>query len=271
MSQALLFKRPSPFTLPGDNARFDPSHFAARGMAPGNGFSGVCPGGTCFLNLLTRKTGNDTGTGSPISGINGLIGKYTGYSTATGAQGISLTGLSAAPATQTCAAIVYATAFSQPVVAMSHGGNSDGLALFANTTTGALGVFANSGGNIVSTKAIITLNTPWFIAASANSTISKINFVATNLITGKTLSDSVSSAIGFTATGTYRVAADNYADGWVGGIAAAMYAPNFLSTQELSLWGSDPWSFWYPRTLDLSMMMRPNTGVADVLYAQILL
>jgi hypothetical protein len=43
-----------------------------------------------------------------------------------------------------------------------------------------------------------------------------------------------------------------------------MFAPSYLSMPQLLQWSNDPWSFWYPRTIDLTQFLRTQSGAAPI-------
>lgn len=243
----MLALRANPLIYPaGRMARFDPTHFASSGMAPYSGFSAVATGGN-LINLLTGNAG--TPDSQVSSQILGQIGNTVATTASNASNGVQFSGnKSAAPATQTLAAICLFTNITSGAnpTAVANSGGADGLSMGAKGGTGTFSCFGATGGDINSAITLLN-NIPYFLAASANSNTSTTNFIAVNLATGKIQTDTVSSAITFTATTNYRIASDGFADCLVGGVAAGMYAPNFLTVAQLQRWGSDPWAFWYPR------------------------
>jgi hypothetical protein len=264
MSRVILPLKTNSLAFPGRAPGFDPSHFAAQGMSNGNGFSGVTvAGGSNFINLLSTKAGVFTGSGTgSIFGGAGPVLNLTGSN-----NYLSFAGnVSNAPAGQTVGGIGFIQALTSKYPLFNVGGSAVGLVLGVNNNV--LWCFGESGGDINSSLTL-QVNTPYFFAVSVNATLSIENFILVNLLTGQVKTQQMTSAIGFGfAGGTYLLGNDTFSENWNGGIAAAMYAPNFLSIPQLIQWAQAPWTFWYPRTLDLVDMLSAGSGTPDVLMAQ---
>lgn len=243
--------RRSPFAYPNRRAGVDWSHPASRGMQPNYGYSGVASGAN-FVNLLTGKPG--TKGAAPTAKID-AIGPAVNWSSHTASTGITVTGQqTTTPTTYTFAGIfrfLENVGFHDTIISPG-GGNFDGKFSFGTKLDSANGLFvgANGAAYLESTAIRISLNTPYFVAASKSGGNS-ITFIAVNLATGAVQIDSgtysatpvlnATLAIGYNGVNTGSGSALG------GNLAAVMWSPTGLREAALRSWGDDPWAFWYPR------------------------
>jgi hypothetical protein len=118
-------------------------------------------------------------------------------------------------------------------------------------------------GTLVASGVTATVNTPYFVAASA--TTGQWRILVLNLQTGQTVLTNATTAITLTApSGTVSVLGlTGNANSFGGRLAAFMFSNGFAGFPELLAWARDPWSFWYP-TKDIVQF----AGGGDVLFAQ---
>jgi hypothetical protein len=104
-----------------------------------------------------------------------------------------------------------------------------------------------------STVGIATLvaNAPYFFAMTSKTGVA-CNMAVRRLDTGQVWGGS-QSTMGQNSSGTFAIGGGNTEAGAT--VAAVQYSRKALSLAELQKWAADPWSFWYPRTLDLTMML----------------
>lgn len=251
MSRLILpLQRIGPLAYPGRQPGFDPSHFASKNVR----LSAVASGNN-FVNLLNAKKGTVTGAVTAI--VDSRIGPAAQITTIAGSDtyvSIPSPSNAAIPTSATVASIfTYGT-----------NGNFSGLFGSNQTTFGVMfGVQAAGGsiqcynGTVLNSVACVPVaGNAYFAAVSYNTT--KANFVLVNLTTGQVFSDSVTGASATAAAdGTYCLGVNNNfsTNSLVGGLAAGMYAAEYLSIPQLLQWARDPWAFWYPRTLDLADML----------------
>ena len=249
MSVHFLTQYRNPLAYPAGYAPgFDPNHVASRGVGPGNGFSAVADGRN-YVNLVRGDVG--TTATLPAAKIYGTVGPANLHTAINDA--LRFSGHSAVTNTSTTmAAIFICWGFPNAnglIVCSSvndTGGGSSGIALNIGTA-GALQyayrwVAANSSGLTVA------LNVPYFAAASGDA--STINFVLVNLLSGQTLTASISAGGTPQASdGTYIVGG-NLSQAPNLSIAAVMHSTKRTGLPELRQWAADPWSFWYPNPGD---------------------
>lgn len=218
---------------------FDPRHLAAVGMGGQNGFSGVSLNGT-FNSVLTgiKPTLVGSGISAGCYGPTGPLmlsdGTLTGYSFATTAV---------TPTVVTCAAIVW---IGDPLGVYGSVFSLNGNSLSFLITSALLLRAQGSTGSAISSNAKVSLSAPYFVVWSVSGSVAY--FLTKNLLTGKTIVETVSSTAAFAnATAAYYVGAPSNGFAAIkNGIAAVMYNRNIqLSPPQLLLWAADPWSFWY--------------------------
>lgn len=254
MALALLLKRPNLLAYPGGNPGFNPSHVAANGISGRRGFSGVASGAG-MISLLTGKPASlaSTFTGS----IGGLIGP--GVSSTSATSKMTFTGAVGPEQKVTIASIFTWVAGHDGTLFSSSSGQNQQPAVYINGTTNVFEAYGVT--NVLSSGLVVTAGVPYLGIVSFNAGGSSY-FLLKNLLTGQvrtaTTGDIGTSVAG---TGLYIVGADGFSgDNFAGNIATMMYAPVFMTLPQMIAWSADPWSFWYPRRLDLSMMLKaPST------------
>jgi len=242
----------NPLSYPGRAPGFDPSHVASRGIGPNRGISAIAT----FSNVMVSLSGSGTSAASIAEPVDSLIGPVVGS-----AGGINFTGQSTASiSAKTLAGIFRVTSLTGSYQNLIQDNFADALLIQPAENLS----FYASGDNPIPNPAALVAGRAYFVAASASGT--KINCVVVDLATGRIYLNSVSEGTGLNApSGTIE-----FDNGSAASFAAGMVGYNYLSLQQLQQWAQDPWSFWYPRTLDLSMMLKSGS-IADILYAQALL
>lgn len=229
-----------PFSYPGIEPRFDPSHIAA-GITR---FSAVAFNGTNLVNLLNGAQG--TIGGSPTSVEDGTLGHcFRGNA---GTVFVNFTGQSTANDSDVTFGWMWRPAASNanmPVFA-SDGAATNG-AWVGGSNPGRLIIVANSGGAFKQSSGGVTYVTgsPYFCAVSMNSSVT--NFVLTNLETGVTKTSTTTGTALTAPNGTYRIGLNNTFHLNNTSVAAVMFAGQYSSMNKLLQWAADPWAFWYPR------------------------
>lgn len=245
--------RPNPLAYPGRAPGFDPGHIAVKGAICR--FSAVARNGN-FHNLLNGKKGTLSGT--PKRNVSGLIGESASFGNGN-SDGITFSGQSVVNDTVlTLAGIFHVAADLGSYQCIFATGGSGGYYLYL-LDTGTLGYYSGAD---QSSGLVPAANTPYFFAASINST-TKANFVLTNLATGTITTASITPSFnGGAPNGTYVIGNQNLASNSLdGSVAAVAYvAKAFLSPAQLLAWAADPWAFWYPRTQ--SNLMFAGLGVS---------
>jgi hypothetical protein len=255
MARALLLKRPSPLVFPGVRAGFDPSHPAAK-----SAFLSAVPSGANFYNLLTGKKAAIVG--SPTSGIDGSIGSYalpvsnTGYFQFSGLPTNTPAGFTFACIISSPSSWVNFTSLIQSSLA--------GVPQFYIDTGGNFGFYVSAGKSFFQAPA--TGGVPIFVAMSNDGSGSRC--VMKNLRTGA-ITTATAGSDGSTAWGgTITIGGQAGGSGQGTPISAAMASSASLSMAQLQQWAQDPWLFWYPRSLDLSMMLSAGFGNSAALFGR---
>lgn len=271
MPGALLLKRPSPLAYPGGNPGFDPSHIASKGVVrfsaiPFGGLTGTAPSA---INLLNGK--------GPSSAINAVTNRISAYGPANNFQSGTQSMLFSGQPTTLPAAVTAASIF------MYTGGSGFRCVFSSNSTSGGTGIqlFPDGSGGFFMTR-IATGNTssliptpannvPCMVISSASIAAGKVTYLLKRLDTGQVWTDTANLVIGagdLPSDGAYRVGDWGGGNlGVTGDIYATMYAENFLTINEMLQWAQDPWAFWYPRTFDLSQMLKGVSGAFLTLTA----
>jgi hypothetical protein len=127
--------------------------------------------------------------------------------------------------------------------------NSLGPTIYIGPTVHMYGVSVDVDSGIT-----ISAGTPYFVAMSSSSTLSQTFFVVVNLSTGKIQTASTSTLVNFGNCDQLYLIGNRQAAQLqcTGGIAAVMSTRKFNSLSTLMQWATDPWSFWYPRNIDLT-------------------
>lgn len=258
MSRALLLKRPSPLAFPIGNPGFDPSHIASGGKPM---FSGVAAGSN-FVDLFNGKKGNVNPT--PSSVIDANIGPSL-VTTAAGFIDYSgILPIESLPTLAVTQAAIFKIGTNASDGAIMNYGGTNGVSL----TTSSGGVLdANwMGSTTLASTITLSLGVPYFAVASSLSATGT-NFVVVNLTNGQTNSHFTSTASTMLQPNSEVAIGQSIQTGvnFVGSIAAAMTSYGYLSIPQLLQWAQDPWAFWYPRTLDLSMMLSGPSGAPIVI------
>ena len=229
--------RPNLFAYPGTRAGFDPSHPMAQQCV----FSVVASGANATL-LNTGAIGTPGGTvGAAVYSNMGPVATLT-----TLTSGISFSGQSTAVTLNfTIGGIFYFATLSTTNIVSTGITNSTGVNLSPNVSNQLGAVYI--GVNRITSTFVPTTNVPYFVAVSRNQ--STANFVVVNLNTGQiAYAASVGGGTGTPAapSGTFSLGYDTAFSPSQGGYAAAMFSPVYSSLQQLALWASAPWAFWYP-------------------------
>lgn len=263
MLKGPISKRPSPFIFPGGSPGFDPNHPASRGLSAGKGLSVIAVNGN-IVNLLNAKIGAITG--SPTKTIKSVIGPATNFPNSATVQ-TQFSGFSTAalPAGITQAGIViFDSVTSNTFATIIDSAPTGTLNLLGMTSSNVVGQYSQGQ---IDTTFVPIVGVPYFIAASLKNSSLVCTFVITNLLTGKVFTQAVTCPIAATTpTATCVIGGSQAAYPLFGSLAAAMYSRTVLSPAELLAWANDPWSFWYPNKLDLSMMLGPSSsGISGTL------
>lgn len=243
-----------PGTLPG----FDPTHPCVIGAEMP--FSALAMAGT-FIELSGNRA--SSASGAPTSfGIEGTVGPSATY------QSSALTQF----ATQ-FPGVVWSVGTLAAIFLTGSAVGSGGYGAIVGQTNGNSFLLANwsgngkleiaqpQGGTDTNSGLAVSANTPYFAAASYNSSI--VNFVLVNLQTGQIESSSVALATTWNAgtSGFVYIGNDPNANTSLGGSISAIAVMNgFLPLQSLQEWAQDPWSFWYPTQFDIIDMLRTAGG-----------
>lgn len=255
MAQLQPFFRRNRFAFPAGNPGFDPMHLAAQELVQGFGVSAIATGSN-FTSLLSGQPFTPSGTGLQNT-IRGDFGPCAGVSGAASSGVYQLTGQSTAtPSGQTVAAIF--------ITANTNGGN-----VFAVGSSSTILKVGNSNilrpqfGGAIQTFSVGNLpaNVPVFYAASFKPATSCC-LVCVRLDTGQIVGQgSISTATAAGAVGTIFAGNTSVGNQSMNGyIAALMFAPIFLSLQQLLMWAADPWGFWYPSIM--SQLLVGGTAAA---------
>lgn len=243
-----LIRRPKGvLTYPGTKPGFDPSHPAANGIFPGYGFSWVGNGANqAGIALLTGGLPSTIRAGTSNS-IDSVIGPCTTI-TGTG-QGIQFP---ASTATSLNNAVTMGVIFLLPSLPA---GTTDVFYTSNSSTSGWSYRFAVSGGIIFAQGATTyTWSNPlsgtgrFFMAVSMIPN-GAIKAVVVSLDNGKLQTfSSTSTTTTSTSNGTYVMGtASTPSNSRPMSFAAVCHSPVALSSEHLTRWAADPWSFWYPR------------------------
>jgi hypothetical protein len=251
----------NPLGIPGRRPGFDPSHPAAQNIR----YSGVANGAN-FISLLNGKPGTPSISGSVL---DGQIGPAATIATTTGGgNNITVAGGGSAPSVATIACIFKFNGTSAGNYQGLLGTFASGFGWWIGIENAVQNITVSSGGTSSTTAftPVLSVGVPYFVAVS--SSLTGGNLVVVNLATGAIQSQTVTYGSSLSAAGgeapyvlgtTFTFAAANGLDG---SMAAAMYSAQFMSLSQLQQWAQDPWAFWYPRTLDMSMMLKGSSGNA---------
>ena len=261
---AILPFRPNRLAYPGSSPGIDFSHIAMKGMQ--TAFS-VVPNGANFFNYASAQAGT-VANGTPTYSLYGSVGPNVYFGTS---QWITFANQSTAKATvnMACIATFTSTSGFRP--------------FFCNSTDSSKGIdycilsgitVAFRNGDNVTLVASPATNVPYFIATSsyhpaAGAPISySLNAVVVNLLTGQVFTKVASNTSGgpTAANGSFVLGTDATPNAVGAYIAAAFLGTStgtsLLSIPELLQWAQDPWSFWYPQTVDFASSLAPSQGAA---------
>ena len=239
---------------------FDPRHVAAGLGTDGRGISLVATGGGRFINPRTGSGTPTSWSGTPLTNILS-IGPSVSFTAASDVISYPVPNGSA-NLPLTMAAVVQFNAVGGSYQAIvNRDPNANGL--LALNAAGTVVVY-NSGDNM--SNFTPTANRPYFIGFSSAPGAGVFSFAITDLTTGKVTpaNGTLGSAIPLTSQPTCLIG-NNASQPTNGGIAAAMFASIYLSPAQLLQWASDPWSFWYPRPINLSSWMATTGGAGPAL------
>ena len=253
-ARALIVPR-NPLTFPGRAPGFNPSHPAAKGILPGFGFSGVASGAN-FINLLTGAPLTPAVAVDISAKIFGSIGPAVVFNNNDSVVE-SLGNAVKNPLSCTMAVVFICNTLANTSLllsTMNSGGGGNGGYIFFIDTNNKINCSIPGGTNITSAAAI-TNNIPYFALGSSNSG-------ATNIVIKRIDNGEFFSTVGggltpqtVTFNGSYSIG------GWQGtsgfqsrsSLAAAMWAPSYLTMPQCLAWAAAPWDFWYPPS-ELALM-----------------
>jgi hypothetical protein len=253
---SIFFRRG--LSYPGDKLRprFDPRHPASVGITPSHG---ICAAviGSGFMNLITGLGG--TNVGAPAQITRPLLGPCFNYNSS--ARYTQFTGMQAVADTAwTMASIFISTNANGGICGSSTVHTAlGGVSMYNNAGAFA---FAN-GTNGNGTGITITANIPYLIIATGTSTNGSMNYAQTRLDTGAVVTSLNQSSGAQTASaGIYEVGDNANQGASIGPVAAFMYAPARISVAAMVQWAQDPWSFWYPTSPVVDVVLTRGPTVA---------
>lgn len=240
-----------PFMFPGTKPGYDPGHIAA---SPQTRYSGVAFNGG-FVNILNGTQGAPATNNQPTSRAVSPLGNCLIFPATGGDSAYGVNGDTSDILTFTMAGIAQITATTGLSLTLFHNAQTTagniGI-VFQVTSTGFVNLAALGGTSVVSTIQP-SVGVPYFLAASNGGASNICNMIGVNLLTGKAetytstgiTTDNAPSGAGFTIGN--RATGVSGANSWSGLVASIAFTNKFMSLPALSAWGSDPWSFWYPR------------------------
>ena len=246
-----LIKLRNPFTYPSGQAAINLAHPATQNIrllaVPSHGGGMICiaPGGRM------SKVGSPTSSYAYFPGVYYPSGnvKHT------------LIAANETPKVITFAAVVTLTASVASGTPIAN--NDAATAATASIQFSSLQLAGHSNNGTRSSGIFLALNTPYFVAVSWYA--SKMNFVATNLLTGQIQSSTTAGLAIATTTSNLLTIGCFYSSGAVlgGHVHAALYSVSYLNLQQLQQWAADPWSPWYP-DLDVTkyLLLCKDVGAA---------
>jgi hypothetical protein len=248
MSVASRIVRRNPFAYPGGLPGLDLTHPAAAGLSNGLGFSAVWLANGTFVDLVAGLSFTAISSSLPTKSTLGALGPC-GLVNAT-TQPVQTSGQSMlTPTALTMAAIVQ--------FAGAGDGNTNTV-ISTNNASGHFNQFgrAPSSSNfqyfynnaVIASNYVLSTGIPYFIATSVLSS-SKVNHVATNLLTGQIFSTATTTSTTLGASSASPRIGEDFGSGHYAAayIAAAMMSVKFMPMPALLAWAADPWSFWYPQ------------------------
>ena len=242
-----LLRTKNPLVFPGSRPGFDPSHPAAYRPL----FSTTAGRGN-FTNIFTGGKGTITnGTGAPAAVMDGRIGPAINFPTSGGTGFITFPAIGGTITKATFAAIVVPTAVGSNQVFFDSSSTNNGLSIGLNTSS-QFALTLDGVSAVASAKALV-VGVPYFVAASFNGTTT--NLCLARLDTGQIYTSSGAQTGSPVSTGLLVIGnGQGNAREAISNIAAVMYSFSYLSLPQLRAWSADPWSFWYPRTVENLIM-----------------
>lgn len=222
------------------------NHFAAQGCLGTQGLSVLAFGDMAhkggMVSLNTGAAG--TNPNSVKCGPMAIIGKCMDPLGGAGTNGFNFTVNTNTPSAITLAGFGQSTSFSGLQAIISTGA-STGAAVYFSTTNAVEITIAGGNPHTFGPPPTISLNTPYFVVYSANGSTANIGVV--NLATGQTYTVTTAYAHAAGANASSWIVGNNAAQNLVGGLPCAMVSEQYLSIQQIQLWCSDSWKFWFPR------------------------
>jgi hypothetical protein len=256
------FPLKNPFVYPGDRLLgFDPTHPASQN---GVTLSAVAATGSGIQVAGQFAIKPSTITGTSANVVDGIIGPCMQPATNNNAQNNFVTwqlGGGAAYSvknTHTLAGICRPLAINGGTnsILMSEGtfaGAAAGSFQIGYTTAGKWSFTAYNISIPVPPFSVVA-GVPVFVAMSASSagTTATFNTILVNLNTGSIqTSTQTNSPITTPTPNAVNMGSNSVANRSFGGnVAAIMVSNSFLSLNQLIAWANDPWSFWYPPTVE---------------------
>lgn len=228
------------FSFPvGVTPGFNPLHIASPGIL----HSGVAAAGGGYTSILTGSVA--ALSGSPYGLMDAIVGPNSNYNGSSVATFSSFP--TAVPDPVTIAAIVTTSSsinnFPNYFI-NNNASSSTGAGMFSSGSAFYF-IWGNTGLNV---GPAVSTNTQYFVAFSVSGALNILSYVIVNLANGVVISGTVTPSKGSTIGDGSLYIGNRGTNGrqWSGGIAATMWADNYLSVPELLIWAADPWSFWYP-------------------------
>lgn len=257
-----LLRRSNPFKFPGTKPAIDPTHPASQGLVLNRGLALVA----ATSNLMTDALGStitvgSTGFTNSILSIGPAITFTAGVANRLAAANQSTATPSGATFAWICLLNTVTTSDHCPI-------KSSGTTVPSiNTAKGGLCIF--NGAAYSQSSIVPSVGVPYFMAVSlANSSI--VNFLVLNLNTGQVQTAATTTASNVSFAGAFEIGGNGSGQGFGGALAAAMLSPTFLNMAQLKAWAQDPWSFWYPQTIDMGTMLKAPTATSTVLFRKTL-
>jgi hypothetical protein len=258
MSGLQRIYRRNPLAYPGRAPGFDPSHLVAS-----NTMLSAVAAGANFVNCLNGSNGTVVAGSTPVlpsGGLYGALGPAVNFSLATNPVGktsyVSFPGSSTNVRTVTIGALLYFLVNgAQAVGVVANDSNGSGVSFRVNNS----GTFTLQLAGVASyNSSAVTLNAAgfYFVAASVNTLTGAYCFVLLNLLTGQTTYEALSGSAHTPGSPTGSFVVGNYGNAAApasemnGAIAAVAYINGYRPLPQLLAWAADPWSFWYPPTVE---------------------
>lgn len=262
MSRVILPFITSPLAPSGGSPGFDSGHVAANGCV-----LSVVSTGVGAINILKPSTAVYL-PNSPTARVDGNLGIGGAWAGASGSGYVFLGSIPAvANNTFTTACLFRPLDLSDYYVHLSDAGGAAGWWI-GSTNAGEMFIASAFNANITS-GVFLTVGVPYFLAVSVNRTAANtfnVNFLARRLDAGQIQSSTViggSTTDPSASDGNIIVGGNSFIKDCFGVMAASMFNNKIaLSPPQLLQWAQDPFAFWKPRTLDLSLIMASATGAS---------